>query len=98
MLGAAFNSSMFNSNQPRPSNGLPPTISANQLKSVAPDIRAPNEVKNILDRIHSLQPSKPSNTDTQEDSSTNNDRLVSETTLSDKKKGRKPKKSNISIF
>jgi hypothetical protein len=105
MFGAVLNSNMFGSNGPQPVNvktvTLPPSIPASQLRPVVPDIRAPDQVKDILNRIHNLQPSaiKPSNTDTQDESSTNNDRLVSETTLSEsKKKGRKPKKSNISIF
>jgi hypothetical protein len=104
-LGASLNSNMYMSNEPQPSNvktgTLPPSIPANQLRPVLPDIRAPTQVKDILNRIHNLQPStiKPSNTETQDETSSNNDRLVSETTLSEsKKKGRKPKKANISIF
>jgi hypothetical protein len=84
---------------------LPRTIPANQLKPNVPDIRAPDQVKDILNRIHELKPSsiKPSNTETQEDTSSNNDRLVEETTVSEtnprkKQAGRKPKKANISIF
>ena len=105
MFGAVLNSNMFNNDGPQPANvktgTLPPSIPANQLKAVPIDVRAPDQVKSILDRIHNLQPStiKPSNTETQDETSSNNDRLVSETTLSEsKKKGRKPKKSNISIF
>jgi hypothetical protein len=64
-------------------------------------IKAPSNVKDILNRIHNLQPSniKQNNTDTQEETTSNNDRLVSESTLTDsKKKVKKLKKSNISIF
>lgn len=104
-FGAVLNSNMFNNDGPQPANvktgTLPPSIPANQLRPMPVDVRAPDQVKSILDRIHNLQPStiKPSNTETQDETSSNNDRLVSETTLSEsKKKGRKPKKSNISIF
>ncbi len=85
---------------------LPPTIPVGQLKPNVPDIRAPSQVKDILNRLHNLQPStiKPSITETQDETSSNNERLVSETTLSEsnpRKKAaqKKPaKKSNISIF
>lgn len=92
-------------NEPMASNvktGFPSIpIPASQLRPVVPDIRAPDQVKDILNRLHNMQSStiKPSNTDTQDETSSNNDRLLSDTTLSEsKKKGRKPKKSNISIF
>lgn len=105
IFGAVLNSNMFGSSEPQPSNvktgTLPQTVPANQLRPIAPDIRAPDQVKDILSRLHNLQPAtiKPTNTETQNETSSNNDRLVSETTLSEsKKKGRKPKKSNISIF
>ena len=71
----------------------------------APTIRAPDQVKDILSRIHNLQASniKPNNTETQDETSSNNDRIVSESTMSDsnpnkKKYARKPKKSGISII
>ena len=105
MFGAVLNSNMFNSNGPHASNiktsSIPVSIPASQLKPIVPDIRAPDQVKDILNRIHNIKPStiKPSATETQDETSSNNDRLVSETTLSEsKKKGRKSKKSNISIF
>jgi hypothetical protein len=102
IISAAYNPVNANLNQPLAANGLPPSVPAAQLRPVAADIRAPDQVKNILNRIHNIQSTntKPSNTDTQDDTSSNNDRLLSETTLSDKKKGRKPlaKKSSISIF
>jgi len=87
-----------------PSATLPPTINASLLKPMAPDIRAPDQVKEILNRLHNIQPGtiNMSITDTQDDSSSNNDRLISETTLSDgnprKRAVRKTKKSAISII
>jgi hypothetical protein len=87
-----------------PGNTLPPTIQASLLRPAAPDIRAPDQVKEILNRIHNIQPSSinMSITETQDDSSSNNDRLLSETTLSDgnprKRAVRKTKKSAISII
>ena len=70
-----------------------------------PVIKAPDQVKDILSRIHNLKASniKPSNTETQDDTSSNNDRIISESTMSDsnpnkKKYTRKPKKSGISII
>ncbi len=95
-------------NEPQPANSkpsvLPKQIPANQLRPNVPDIRAPDQVKSILDRIHNIKSTiKPSNTETQDETSSNNDRIVEETTVSEsnpnkKKGGRKPKKSNISIF
>lgn len=105
MFSAALNTNMFSSNQPQAANvktgALPSTISASQLRPVVPDIRNTDQVKDILNRLHNFQPStiKPSNTETQDETTSNNDRVVSETTMSEsKKKGRKAKKSNISIF
>ena len=95
-------------NEPQPANSkpsvtLPPSISLSQLRPNVPDIRAPGQVKDILSRIHNLQPNvKIGNTDTQEETTSNNDRLLSETTLSEsnpkKRAGRKPKKAGISIM
>ena len=96
MFGAVLNSNMFGSNEPQAAN-----VKTGTINPSIPDIRAPDQVKDILNRIHNYQPStiKQSATETQDDTASNNDRLVSETTLSEsKKKGRKPKKSNISIF
>ncbi len=95
--------------EPQPANSkppvtLPPTIPASQLRPNVPDVRAPSEVKNILSRIHSLQPTsiRHSATETQDETSSNNDRLVSESNFSEsnpkKKAGRKPKQSGLSIF
>ncbi len=95
--------------EPQPANSKPPvtlpaTIPANQLRPVALDVRAPSQVKDILNRLHSVQPTniKAGATETQDETSSNNDRLVSEATVSEsnpkKRAGRKPKSSGISIF
>jgi hypothetical protein len=79
------------------------TPSIPQFKSATrnmPDIRSPENVKEILDRIKTIQENNNNNTtETQEETTTNNDRLVSESTYSDNKKrsNRKPKKPIISI-
>jgi hypothetical protein len=94
-------------NEPQPANskmsGLPKQIQSNQLRPNIPDIRAPEQVKSILDRLHNIKPTniRSNNTDTQDESS-NNDRIVEESTVSEsnnkKKPVRKQKKSNITIF
>lgn len=95
--------------EPQPANSKPPvslpaTIPANQLRPVALDVRAPSSVKDILSRLHSVQPAniKAGATETQDETSSNNDRLVSDATVSEsnpkKRAGRKPKQSSISIF
>ena len=64
-----------------------------------PDIRAPENVQDILSRIKHIQQNNNINntSETQEESAVN-DRLISDSTLSEnKKRGRKPKKSLISI-
>jgi hypothetical protein len=105
--GAGFSNASYN--EPQPANSKPTTlpkqIPASQLRPTIPSIQAPDQVRSILDRIHNLKASniKPSNTETQDETSSNNDRIVEETTISEsnpnkKKAGRKPKKSNISIF
>ena len=102
--GAGFGN--ISLNEPQPSNskmsGLPKQIPSNQLRPNIPDIRAPEQVKSILDRLHNIKPSnvRSNNTDTQDESS-NNDRIIEESTVSEsnkKKSVRKQKKSNISIF
>jgi len=102
--GAGFGN--ISLNEPQPSNskmsGLPKQISSNQLRPNLTDIRAPEQVKSILDRLHNIKPTnmKSNNTDTQDESS-NNDRIIEESTVSEsnnKKPVRKQKKSNISIF
>lgn len=103
-FSAALNSNMFNSDGPQPSNvksgKFPSTISAEQLRPILPNIRAPEQVKNILDRLNVMKSvNKPIIADTQDETSSHNDRLISEVSLSDSnKKGRKPKKANISIM
>jgi hypothetical protein len=66
-----------------------------------PEIRAPENVQEILSRIQTINKNNTSinTTETQEESTTNNDRLVSDSTYSDNKKrgGRKAKKPVISI-
>ena len=64
-----------------------------------PDIRAPENVQEILNRIkHIQQTSNSINNTTETQESIINDRLVSDSTLSEnKKRGRKPKKPLISI-
>jgi len=66
-----------------------------------PEIRAPENVQEILSRIKTINKNNASinTTETQEESTTNNDRLVSESTYSDnKKRGKgKGKKPVISI-
>jgi hypothetical protein len=102
--GAGFGN--ISLNEPQPSNskmsGLPKQIPSNQLRPNIPDIRAPEQVKSILDRLHNIKPSnvRSNNSDTQDESS-NNDRIIEESTVSEsnkKKPMRKQKKSNISIF
>ena len=85
-------------------NGLfPQQIQSNELRQNIPNIRAPDQVKDILSRIHRLEPTtiKQSNTETQDESSSNNDRLISDSTFSEtnarKKQVRKPRKAKISI-
>jgi hypothetical protein len=77
-----------------------PNVNSNQ-----PTIKAPDRVKEILSRIHNIQATniKSSNADTQDETSSNNDRIVSESTMSDsnpnkKKYVKKPKKAGISIL
>jgi len=95
--------------EPQPANSKPPvtlpaTIPANQLRPIVADIRAPSEVKSILNRLHNIQPTniKAGATETQDETSSNNDRLVSDATVSEsnprRRAGRKPKQSGISIF
>jgi hypothetical protein len=97
-------------NEPVAANAkpLPKTISVDQLKVERPNIIAPDQVKDILSRIHNIQSTIKSpkarsfagNTETQDETSSQNDRLVSETTLSEnnpRKRMAKKKKSGIVI-
>jgi hypothetical protein len=63
------------------------------LPGGVPEIRAPGNVQEILNRIRS-QNLAASNT---EDSTSNNDRLVSDVNLSESKRGKKGKKAPVSI-
>jgi hypothetical protein len=84
--------------QPQPQQNIPlPANMKPHLPSPKTNvqIKAPENVKDILSRIHNLQASKINNTDTQ-DESANNDRIISDSTYSESKK--KTKKANISIF
>jgi hypothetical protein len=78
--------------------------SPNQPTVSQTSITAPDRVKDILNRIHNLQPTniKLSNTETQDETSSNNDRIISESTLSESKPKKKnipkSKKAGISIF
>ena len=85
--------------EPVPANAKPRMPSP---RPTMPSIKTPDNVKDILSRIHNLQPSGVktklnNNTDTQEESATN-DRLLSESTLSDSVKRKAKSKSNISIM
>ena len=72
-------------------------INANDLRPSHISIKTPDNVKEILNRIHNIPPSTlKTNLDTQEDSTSNNDRIVSDNTISDSKKGKK--KTGIKIF
>ena len=100
-IGNILNSQIFNEPVAANAKPLPKTITANQLKVERHDIRAPDQVKDILSRIHNVQSTiKSGNTETQDDSSSQNDRLISETTLSENNPRRrmaKKKKSGIVI-
>jgi hypothetical protein len=85
--------------EPLPYTQIPQQIPANDLRPSHITIKTPDQVKDILNRIHNIQPSsiRSTNLDTQEDSTSNNDRLVSDNTISDSKpKGKK--KIGIKIF
>jgi len=78
---------------------MPPTIPASEFKTKPISIKAPEQVNAILNRIHNIQSNniKSINTDTQDETSSN-ERLVSDTTLSDSKKKVKKNKSKSSII
>lgn len=83
-------------NMPGPSPNVmmepePANQSRNKIfPSGTTEIRAPDNVKEILERIKRTT-SLAGTTDTQDDSSSNNDRIVSDKNLSDSRRGRKPK-------
>ena len=63
--------------------------SSNQIPSGGvPEIRAPSNVQDILSRIKKAQ-ANAGHTDTQEESSTNNDRILSDANVSESKRGKK---------
>jgi len=77
--------------EPKASNESSNKLSQNS----APEIRAPANVRDILNRLKQSQ-ANIATTDTQDETSSNNDRIVSDVnvsdgTISDTKKGRKPK-------
>ena len=81
-----------------------PTIHRSNTRD-GPEIRAPENVQEILDRIKNIQQKNNINsvntTETQDETTTNNDRILSDATISTndiRKKARKPpKKQGISI-
>lgn len=76
---------------------MPSTINVNSLRPT----KTPSEVKDILNRLHNYPKiDKPMGTETQDETSSNNDRLLSESNLSDSvpKRGRRPKRAGISIM
>lgn len=83
-----FNPKMFN--EPVAANLKP--IPTNQLRMDKLSIRPPDEVSDILSRIHTMKA-----TDTQDDTSSVNDRLVSETTLSESNSRKKTQKKKAGI-
>lgn len=87
----------INTNNYDNSSPLPANLTQTEIKS----IKAPDDVKEILNRIHTLSGTIKNNIDTQEELSSNNDRLISETTISEnfskKKQQKKIKKANIVI-
>jgi hypothetical protein len=65
--------------------------SSNRInQNSVPEIRAPSNVQDILNRIKQSQ-ANIGTTDTQDETSSNNDRIVSDVNVSESKKGRKPK-------
>jgi hypothetical protein len=100
-IGNILNSQIFNEPVAANAKPLPKSISANQLKVDRPNIRAPDQVKDILSRIHNVQSTiKSGNTETQDETSSQNDRLVSETTLSEnnpRKRMARKKKAGLVI-
>lgn len=76
-----------------------PSIASKGNTRDIPDIRAPDNVAEILSRIKNIQTSANINTtETQEENSSNNDRLLSDATISTsdpKKRGRKPAKAPL---
>jgi hypothetical protein len=86
--------SMLN-NKNKVSSNIPQHNSASRD---GPQIKSNDDVNEILKRIKTIQKNEVISTETQETSTINNDRLVSDSIISTAtKKGRKPKKPSISI-
>ena len=84
------NKAQFTSNEKPLPSFTPNFMNTPSLPSIVPnrtEIRAPDNVKEILSRIKG----SASLAETTEDNSSNNDRIISDINLSDSKKGRKPK-------
>ena len=95
------NTQSFNIQHPSSQFNIPQSISKGNSRDI-PEIRAPDNVAEILSRIKNIQSQANINTtETQEENSSNNDRLLSDVTLSAsdlKKRGKKStKKPLISI-
>jgi hypothetical protein len=94
---------MFQNHTQAPVNMGPPSIpqfNGPSMTRDGPEIRAPSNVQDILNRIKHIQQKNEVNINTTEtqDESTVNDRLVSDSTFSEsKRRGRKPRKPVISI-
>lgn len=74
-----------------------PPPSGSQSRNI-PEIKSSDHVQNILNRIKNINKNNMGDTsETQYENSTSNDRLVSEVTMSDNKRGKKTKKPIISI-
>ena len=73
---------------------MPPP--AQQMGPRISEIRVPDNVKDILNRIKTST-SLAGTTDSQDDSASNNDRIVSDMNVSDSKRGRKAKIPSILI-
>ena len=77
---------------PAPQRTVAEPVASNQSSNKIPEIRAPSNVQDILNRIKQSQGNKAGHTtETQEESSSNNDRILSDANLTDSKKGRKAK-------
>jgi len=92
------NEKTYNIHQPTSQFNIPQVISKGNSRDI-PEIRTPENVAEILSRIKNIQSQANINTsETQEENSSNNDRLLSDVTLSasdPKKRGRKSTKKPI---
>jgi hypothetical protein len=90
-----MNPPVINSPNMRVQTDVSNRLQPESTKMNVPEIRAPHNVHEILNRIRSQNLN--SNTDSIDSTGSNNDRLVSDVNLSESKKGKKGKKQNISI-